>query len=184
MNGFMHVFESEMATGKKQQQRRWIVKLSGGNGSSGIDTNSLYPSNVLVGAVTRFEMREKAPGGNTPISTPFPTLLYSVDYDWSYQQIGQVGCLPMINSSYNSYRVAHCSRKQLDSEVHTYYNDGGSDTYRTNYLSHDIYGLPSITETSSNTVPGHRYQKQTYHHDTDNWMLKLPAVKYIHDGSS
>jgi len=59
-----------------------------------------------------------------------------------------------------------------------------NNTYTTRYTDYNQYGAllgsNSFNSFSSNT----RYTKQTYHHDTSNWLLNLPAKSYVSDSSS
>jgi hypothetical protein len=58
-----------------------------------------------------------------------------------------------------------------------------NNNYTTVYDGYNLYGA-LLGSHSSNLFSGTRYTKQTYQHDTNNWLLNLPAKSYVSHSSS
>ncbi|MCL1137751.1 hypothetical protein [Shewanella pneumatophori] len=87
-----------------------------------------------------------------------------------------------IESDILSVKATHVQRT---TKQKTYVNYGGNtDEYTTDYSSFDSYDFPSITKESNSFKPDLKYTKQTYYHDTANWLIGLPSVQSISTNGS
>ena len=67
----------------------------------------------------------------------------------------------------------------LTQKVVSIYNSGGVDTYTTQYNTFDAYGFAKNTIASNSFNGKTKYTRQSYFHDTTNWLLGLPTTTEV-----
>ena len=108
------------------------------------------------------------------------TKLYELNQFWTYQVLGSVGCY-----RFSGTGDENCAHPRLYRKTESYYNEGGSDTYHTEYSQFDEYDFPQITYEHNSFNSKKLYIKNSYFHDLNHWLLALPVkVEISTDGIS
>lgn len=82
-----------------------------------------------------------------------------------------------VNAVQLSYRI------NPTKQVVTLHAGGASDVYTTEFSNFDTYGFGQHTREYNDFNGKTRYTRQTYVHDTTNWLLGLPAETLVSDSN-